>query len=275
MIRILLLSFVCLTFAAGCGSKDKKQKKKKPKAKKEMQSEISAEDANPEPYRLVWSYEGSTGPKMWGDLKDEYSLCKTGELQSPIDLKWEQPVKPARTLEYDYKDTELRVADAGYTIQVKFPSGQRAYFNGKQFELKHIEFKTSSEHHLSGNQLPMEAQFVHENELGQVAILSAFIIEGQFNPFIEKVWSHIPGKKHSERLVPTLMVNPKDLLPSVMTFYFYVGSMTTPPCSEGVRWYVLNTPLQMSRDQIVDFRKMFPSNSRPIQPLNSRNVLNY
>jgi carbonic anhydrase len=278
MIRTLLLCTICLTFAAGCGSK-KKQKKKKAPVKKEMQAEMPAEASRAEntehPYQLAWGYEGSNGPQMWGDLKDEYSLCKTGKLQSPVNLKWQQPVSPKRTLEYDYKDTELRVADAGYTLHVKFPPGQRAYFNGKQFELKHIEFKTSSEHQLSGNQLPMEAQFVHENELGQIAILSVFIIEGQFNPFIEKVWSHVPGKKHSERLVPTLLINPKDLLPTVRTFYFYVGSLTTPPCSEGVRWHVLNTPLQMSRDQIVTFRKLFPSNSRPIQPLNSRKVMNY
>ena len=274
MIRMFAISLIALSLVIGCSSKKKKKKKAPAPPKAEMKEPKREE--NPEhPYTLVWSYDGSNGPNMWGDLKDEYKLCKTGKIQSPVNLKWSQPVKPKGTVEFDYKDTELRVADAGYSIQVRFPEGQRAYFNGKQFELQHIEFKTSSEHQLSGNQLPIEAQFVHRNELGQIAILSVFMIEGQFNSFVEKVWSHIPTKKHSERLVPTLLVNARDLLPSVMTYYFYVGSLTTPPCTEGVRWYVLNTPLQMSREQIVAFRKMFPSNSRPLQPLNSRNVINY
>lgn len=272
MIRTLSILIFIFAFLTGCGS----SKKKKPKAKTPPPAaEAKEETAEPAPYQLPWGYMEENGPQTWGDIKEEYSLCKNGKLQSPVNLKWSQPVKPKRNVEFDYKDAELRVADAGYTIQVRFPEGQRAYFNGKQFELQHIEFKTSSEHQLSGNQLPLEAQLVHKNELGQVAILSVFMIEGQFNPFMEKVLSHVPGKKHSERLVPNLLVNPKDLLPSVMTYYFYVGSLTTPPCTEGVRWYVLNTPVQLSREQIVSFRKSYPQNTRPLQPINSRNIMNY
>lgn len=272
---LLILSMV-LTFAfvTGCGSSEKKKPKMQAPPPK---AEMKAEETQPEPapYVLPWGYESTNGPAMWGDIKDEYNLCKNGKLQSPVNLKWSQPVTPKRTVEFDYKDSELRVADSGYTIQVRFPEGQRAYFNGKQFELQHIEFKTSSEHQLSGNQLPIEAQFVHKNELGQIAILSVFLIEGQFNAFMEKVLSHVPKRQHAERLVPNLLVNPKDLLPSVMTYYFYVGSLTTPPCTEGVRWYVLNTPLQLSRDQIVSFRKLYPKSTRPLQPVNSRNIMNY
>lgn len=227
------------------------------------------------PYDSNWGYNNNNGPDKWADLSDDYKVCGSGELQSPINLKWTKPQANTRKIEFDYKDAPLQVADNGHTIVVKFPPGSKGYFGGKQFELVNLHFHTSSEHTLSGNQLPMEAHLVHKNELGQISVVGIFLIEGRFNPFIEKIWNHIPTDKHQDRLVPNLLVNAKDILPSRMTYYFYMGSLTTPPCTEGVRWHVLNTPIELSRDQIIAFRKIYSNNARPIQPLKSRNVINY
>lgn len=224
---------------------------------------------------LDWGYAASNGPATWGSIKADYALCQSGKMQSPINLVWSKPLNSASKMEFDYQDVPLHVVDAGHTIKVKFPAGSFAYFGDKRFELVDLQFRTSSEHQLSGNQMPLEAQLTHKNELGQMAVVALFLIEGQFNPFIEKIWAHLPDKKFGERLVPSLLMNAKDLLPDAKTHYFYTGSLTTPPCTEGVKWYVFNTPLQVSREQIVAFRKVYSQNARPVQPLNQRRVVNF
>lgn len=278
---VLPLSFVLVS---GCGSSEKQDTPTptpkveiKEEAPKTVKSEPVAkmENKSRHPYDSDWGYGKDNGPGKWGKLSEDYKICSSGELQSPINLKWTKPQANTRKIEFDYKDVPLQVADNGQSIVVKFPPGSKGYFGGKQFELVNMHFHTSSEHTLSGNQLPMEAHLVHKNELGQISVVGIFLIEGRFNPFIEKIWNHIPADKHQDRLVPNLLINAKDLLPSKMTYYFYVGSLTTPPCTEGVRWHVLNTPVELSRDQIIAFRKIYSNNARPVQPLKARNVINY
>lgn len=284
-LRLSLMLVLSLFIFSSCSSKNKNREKQAVAAAAEKQNDVKdhmtekkealKEKMKPHPYEESWSYTGAKGPSNWKNLKTDYALCGNGKMQSPIDLKWSKPQETTRTIELDYKEVPLSIIDNGHTIQVQFPPGSQAYFGGKRYELVQMHFHTSSEHTLSGNQLPLEAQLVHKNELGQLAILGLFLIEGRFNPFIEKIWSHIPTEKHAERLVPNLLINAKDIIPNRLTYYFYIGSLTTPPCTEGVRWHVLNTPVEISRDQIVAFRKLYKNNARPTQPLYKRNILNY
>ncbi len=278
----LIAASLIVTLLTACGStKDKDTPPATPKVEikektpKALEPEAKIEAKGVHPYDSDWGYEKENGPNIWAQLSDNYKICESGELQSPINLKWSQPQVNTRKIEFDYKDAPLQISDNGHSIVVQFPPGSNGYFGGKQFELVNLHFHTSSEHTLSGNQLPMEAHLVHKNELGQISIIGIFLIEGRSNPFIEKIWNHIPAKKYQDRLIPNLLVNAKDLIPNRMTYYFYVGSLTTPPCTEGVRWHVLNTPVEVSRDQIIAFRKVYSNNSRPVQPLKSRNVINY
>ncbi|MCB0407132.1 MAG: carbonic anhydrase family protein [Bdellovibrionales bacterium] len=284
-----ILLICTIQLISGCRSSKKKSEEATPpsaesEASKETMTPTADAEAVPQavdtpvhanPYETHWGYGDEDGPAKWSNLKEEYSLCEKGKLQSPINLKWSKPQANTRSIEFDYKDAPLQVVDNGHTVQVLFPEGSYAYFGGKKYELVQMHFHSSSEHTLSGNQLPMEAHIVHKNELGQLAVIGVFLIEGRFNPFIDKVWSHIPEVKNSERLVPQLMINAKDIIPDRLTYYFYVGSLTTPPCTEGVRWQMLNTPVEVSRDQIVTFRKLYSNNARPVQPINNRNVVNY
>lgn len=288
----LIALFLSLLFV-GCMSRDKKdtpaasQDAKQESTQGSAQESTGVESPSPmneetppresspdHPYEMHWGYEGDLGPEHWGDLRDDYKTCKTGKLQSPIDLKFSKP-KPGRRIEFDYVNSPLKVIDNGQTIKVSFGPGNRLFVMGKQYELVHLEFHSSSEHTLSGNSLPMEAHLVHRNELGQLAIVGMMLIEGRKNPLIDKIWTHIPEHKNAERMVPGETINAEDILPKVFTHYFYVGSLTTPPCTEGVRWYVLNTPIELSREQILEFRKHYSHNNRPIQPLNGRSVTNY
>lgn len=222
----------------------------------------------------TWSYEGNNGPNFWGDLDPSFSLCKTGKQQSPINLKW-QKQSTGGEIAFDYKESPLRTVDSGHNLEIKFNSGSFIKIRGQEFELVELQFRSGSEHTFSGEHLPMEAQLIHKNSRGELAILSVMIIEGKENPTIEKLWTHWPQQTNKETLIETVKWNAKDLLPSRFTYYHYTGSLTTPPCTEGVNWNIFNTPAQMSRAQILNFRKKYRLNARPIQPIQNRKLTLY
>lgn len=223
---------------------------------------------------LVWGYSGVIGPDMWHKLDPSFKVCATGKLQSPIDLKWSRP-KENGEVNFSYRSGPVTLIDNGHSLEVKFPAGSAALIHGEEYQLKSLTFRSSSEHTLSGNSLPMEAQFIHENTQGQQAIVSVILIEGQFNSALKQLWDQWPAKKFKETTGSDLEFQPQALIPSIKTHYSYMGSLTTPPCTEGVHWIVLNTPIEISRDQIVAFREHYSSNNRPVQKLNGRKVSNF
>lgn len=222
-----------------------------------------------------WSYDGSKGPEQWGQIRPEYRLCTTGKNQSPIDLKWSKPKTDGGRIDLTYIKSPLKVLDNGSTIVIKMGAPNKANLHGEEYELEEIRFHSTSEHTLSGNSLPMEAQFVHKNAKGEIAILSTVLIHGVENPEIEKVWQNLPKGRMTQVEVSGIDFNPWGLLPSKFTHYYYLGSLTQPPCTEGVKWFVLNTPVELSERQIVAFRARYDHNARPVQPLNRRKVVNY
>lgn len=228
-----------------------------------------AEDAT-----LGWAYEGMNGPENWGNLKPEYILCKSGKFQSPINLKWSKPKTGGEVL-LNYKPTPLKLRDSGHNLEVVTEDGGSAMLHGQPYKLMQVEFHTPSEHQLSGNALPLEAHFVHKNKKGEIAIVSAILIQGAGNPEIEKLWSAWPNIVNAEVSTTNEEFNPMVLLPRKTTHYFYVGSLTTPPCTEGVKWFVLNTPVEISKEQIAAFRSHYANNARPLQNAKGRQVINY
>lgn len=220
-----------------------------------------------------WSYEGDLGPEAWGDLKPEYALCKTGTQQSPVDLIYKKP-RTDRPINVNYQETSVRVIDDGHTVQIHFDEGNSVEIEGVTYALTHARFHTSSEHTISGVRLPMEIQLVHQTPSGEMAILSTFLIEGPSHPVIESLWQNVPIQKGVEKEL-SFKINPSDLIPTTRTYYNYTGSLTQPPCTEGVNWNVFNTPITLSKEQILTFRKLYPNNSRPLQPLNERSTTNY
>lgn len=198
-------------------------------------------------------------------------ICSVGLRQSPIDLP-EAPEGDLSHLVFDYRPTPLEVENTGSTIEVTVESESFLRIGQERYRLKQFHFHTPSEHTLHGEQFPMELHFVHLNELGELAVVGVFLREGAANAVLQEIWDNIPG--HSEHPEPHhLEIDPEDLLPADRSYYRYAGSLTTPPCSEGVRWHVIEEPVDVSAEQIEEFRAIFQHNARPLQLLNDRPVL--
>jgi carbonic anhydrase len=202
-------------------------------------------------------------------MKMEWAHCGYGKKQSPVNLGWSPP-EPGAPIELYYRSSPLKVIDNGHTIQVNFPEGSYANIRSKRFELLQLHFHSNSEHTLSGRPFPMEAHLVHKSKQGKLAVVGVMLVEGRHNDTIEQIWQNIPDEKGKEELIDAERINPINLIPDGFHYYHYMGSLTTPPCSEGVNWNVVNTPTEISREQLEKFRSLYPHNNRPIQPMNGR-----
>jgi len=235
--------------------------------------------AHEEPH---WSYEGATGTSNWGSLSADWSPCGEGKSQSPIDI--DQTMRPDLTeLKAQFKPAALRVihhphvADEinnGHTIQVNYTEGDVATIGGEQFQLMQYHFHSPSEHTVHGQSYPMEMHLVHQSAAGKLAVVGVFIEEGVHNPAFDPIWTNLPTTKGAKSHVDSVTVDVNQLLPVDSASYRYDGSLTTPPCSEGVQWIVMATPIAMSAEQIAAFRAIIHDNNRPVQPLNGRTVVN-
>jgi carbonic anhydrase len=220
-----------------------------------------------------WSYQGKTGPAQWGNLESDFVGCKLGKHQSPIDIA-ESAVKKAdlAPIEFNYKPSALKIVDNGHTIQVNYDPGSTIAVGGRSYELVQFHFHKPSEEKINGRPFDMVAHLVHRNAEGKLAVVAVLIRNGQANPLIETLWTHLPADKGAERTVAGTRIDASALLPSNRSYYTFTGSLTTPPCSEDVTWLVLRNPAELSTAQIARFGKIYPMNARPVQPLNGRIV---
>jgi carbonic anhydrase len=201
-------------------------------------------------------------------------MCASGSYQSPINLVWHRP-KNDSPLRLNYTEGNATVMNAGYTLRVELTPQSSIRVQGMDYLLEKIEIRSPSEHQLSGNNMPMELQFYHRSSNGlKQAVISLFVINGRGSAWFDRLWDktqQLPRFKSS----PTFRFNPDQLVPPRQTYYHYQGSLTHPPCLEEVQWFVFNTPLQLSQEQIRAFRNLFGPNNRPVQPLNDREVSNH
>ncbi|HHH35290.1 MAG TPA: carbonic anhydrase family protein [Gammaproteobacteria bacterium] len=218
-----------------------------------------------------WGYEGPGAPYYWGDLKAEFATCKTGRSQSPIDIS-AVVVTSLPPIRIDYQATPLEIVNNGHAIQVNYQSGSAITVGGKRFNLLQFHFHSPSEHTIGGKAYPMVAHLVHKADDGQLGVIGVMIKEGKANPLIERLWAHLPETAGTSHTLPEEMINVAELLPSDLTYFNYSGSLTTPPCTEGVHWMVLASPVEASAEQIARFRTLYSNDARPVQPVNGRTI---
>ena len=219
-----------------------------------------------------WGYTGEAAPDNWGHLSPEYKVCQAGSQQSPIDLKQAVDADLSR-LKIRYKDLPLKILNNGHTIQVNAVPGNRLILDGTPFELLQFHFHHPSEHTVKGKDYPMEVHFVHQSKTGELAVLGIFLKKGRENAALKPVWEAMPANKQAEKQISDVTVDIASILPVDRSTYRYFGSLTTPPCSEVVRWVVFEEPIEVSKAQIEQFKQIFPLNARPVQPLNRRFLL--
>jgi len=219
-----------------------------------------------------WGYEGPDGPEHWGDLSPDFKACSLGTQQSPIEVR--DPIRAQLgPVTFHYRTIPLTIWNNGHTIQVNTPPGCEIDIGGNSYVLTQFHFHHPSEHILAGKSFDMEAHFVHEADNGAVAVVGVFIRPGTANPGLAPIWTAMPPHEGPAHLVPGVTVEPGALLPRYRDYFRYMGSLTTPPCTEGLTWTVFRAPIQASPEQIRAFAALFPMNARPPQPLNRRFVL--
>jgi carbonic anhydrase len=219
------------------------------------------------------SYDyGDRGPEVWGQLHGDYALCEKGDMQSPIDLA-NANAKGAIQLDVDYQPGGIEVLNKGLTIQANFPKGSSMTSGGMKFNLIQIHFHTPSEHAISGKRFPLTGHFVHATDDGKLGVLGVMFEEGAANKALDQILDVAPGQKSDQPMTQAEVVDPTDMLPADRSVYRYMGSLTTPPCSEGVNWHVLSKPITASKMQIAKFAALMGDSARPVRAVNNRLVV--
>ncbi len=217
-----------------------------------------------------WSHGGETGPDRWGGLDPSFAVCDTGAEQSPIDLAGAIPAGGGG-LEIRWRTTDGEVFDDGHTIQVNVAPGSGIALEGREFSLVQFHFHRPSEHTVEGERFAMEAHFVHHSREGDPAVVGVFLDSGKAHAALQAIWDAIPGV--GEAPVPLSGIDLNAFLPEGGGYFRYAGSLTTPPCCEGVNWVMMTDAVEVSQGQIDAFAALYPMNARPVQPLNGRRIL--
>ncbi len=220
-----------------------------------------------------WSYSGHTGPEHWGDLDPAFAACGKGQQQSPVDIStvYSQPLDK---LNFNYQSSRIAIVNNGHSIQHDYDPGSFLEIANQRYQLMQLHFHTPSEESINGRRAPMDIHLVHRNDTGEIAVVAVQIEQGQSaHKLIGEIWSKMPTEQNVISTFTTRQYNASALLPQSKQYWTFMGSLTTPPCTEGVRWIVLKEPIRFSAKQIAQFKKRFKMNARPVQALNQRAVL--
>lgn len=262
---------------AGCSTSEapKEAATEAPKTPVAKTRAIAPPSGDPE-----WGYTGDDSPATWAKLTPKWAVCGTGKAQSPIDIeKTKSAALPE--LKAQFRPAELKivhhehmadVVNTGHSIQVNYTEGDTLKLGTAEFELLQYHFHGPSEHTVAGKHFPMEMHMVHKSKDGKLAVVGVFLDEGAENPNFAPALSNLPQAKGMEHHLEHVTIDVNKLLPAQTTSYRYTGSLTTPPCSEGVQWIVMTTPVQLSADQIAAFKGVMRANNRPPQPRNGRAI---
>ena len=219
-----------------------------------------------------FGYGPGNGPEKWGQLNSKDAICESGDMQSPIDLAGAN-VTGNLSLSVNYQTGPLTVSNKGLTVQADFAPGSTMTSGGTIFNLIQIHFHTPSEHAISGMRYPLTGHFVHATEDGILGVLGVMFTEGSANAELAKILAAVPSTNSGPITVADRMLDPNALLPTGRSIYRYMGSLTTPPCSEGVNWHVLKDPITASADQIAAFEALMGDSARPVRAINNRLVV--
>jgi len=219
-----------------------------------------------------WSYEGDAGPTHWGDLSPEFAPCASGKEQSPVDVPASAPTD-AEVVAFDYAPSAVNIVNNGHTIQVNYDAGSTIVLEGKTYELAQFHFHAPSEHQLANASSPMELHLVHKAADGELAVVGVMVESGAESAALAPAWAHLPATEGEPATIPGAAVDATGFLPSDRAYYRYEGSLTTPPCTEGVNWVLMKNPIQASEAQLAAFSGIIHANARPEQPLWDRQFL--
>jgi carbonic anhydrase len=219
-----------------------------------------------------WGYSGEAGPENWSKIDPKFAMCALGRNQSPVDLAGFVRAD-LRPLKIEYRAGAAEILHTGHTVQVNYAAGSRLTVEGRAFELKQFHFHAPSENRIGGKQFPLEAHLVHADGDGNLAVIAVMFQEGAANPFLATLWEKMP-KAAGDKSPLSAGLNVSEMLATRRDYYRFNGSLTTPPCSEGVRWIVMKKTVSASRAQIEDLSKALGfANNRPVQPVNARVLL--
>ena len=217
-----------------------------------------------------WAYDGEFGPANWAKINAKWSQCGSGGRQSPIDIRDGMKVE-LEALAFDYKPSSFSVVDNGHTIQVNVGGGNFLTVQNRSYELQHFQFRRPSEERINGKSFEMAVHLVHRDAEGKLAMLAVLLERGAAHAMIQTVWNNLPLEKH-DTVRPSVVLDVSELLPERRDYFTYMGSLTTPPCTEGVLWMVMKQPMQASPQQMALFSRLYPFNARPVQAHSGRVV---
>ena len=239
------------------------------------------EAALPTRVAVHWGYEGEESPAHWAELSPAFALCAEGTHQSPIDLTAPDTVE-AIEVTRDYKPASLRVVrkehvvdvlDNGHTIQVNYDQGSTLTLEGTEYELLQYHFHMPSEHTVDGRHAALELHLVHRSDAGELAVIGVLVDEGEYNAVIAPLVDALPAEPGDTVQLEHGTFDVDGLIPFDPRYYRYEGSLTTPPCTEGVQWLVMVRQGHASAEQLARFAAVMPENNRPVQPRNARRLV--
>jgi carbonic anhydrase len=210
-----------------------------------------------------WSYEGEAGPANWGKINTAWGKCGSGERQSPIDIRDGMKVE-MEEITFDYKPSSFTVTDNGHTVQVDLAGGNYIAVSGRQYELLQFHFHRPGEERINGRTFEMVVHLVHRDPEGKLAVIAVLLERGKAQNMIQTVWNNLPLEKY-DVIRPSIVLDPSDILPPKRDYFAYMGSLTTPPCTEGVLWMVMKEQVQATPAQMALFSRLYPMNARPLQ----------
>jgi carbonic anhydrase len=225
--------------------------------------------AKPKPKAPIpWGYTGEGAPARWAEIDPANRLCAVGTRQSPIDIRDTFRVEQ-EPIHFDYRPSGFTVVDNGYTVQVNVDPGNSLTVRGQRFELQMLQFRRPSEERINGRQYDMSVQLFHKDDKGRQATVAVLLERGQDQAAVQTIWNNLPLEKR-EPFRAQVQLDLNHLLPAERGYFTYMGSQTTPPCTEGVLWMVLRQPVPVSPQQLGIFNKLYPMNARPVQASSGR-----
>jgi len=222
-----------------------------------------------------WGYKGAFGPQFWASLGPGYDRCDLGLKQSPVNIVAAQTNNDLEPIEFHYQARRVELWNNGHSMELDFRRGSYIEANGKRYQLNEAYFHTPAEHHVRGLIFPMELQLYHRADNGEYAVVSVLFVQGRENQELAKFWDKLPEQSttfEDRTILPDIKVLPEALLPEKRGYFAYEGSLTTPPCTEGLKWYIMNDYVHASEVQIAKILSIFEANARPTQPMNRRIV---
>lgn len=229
-------------------------------------------DSHAGPPVTKWTYDGDNGPDHWAQLGGAAAVCGSGQRQSPVDISGQTPQRYSK-IKFNYNSVTATIQNTGKTVRIATENGGTLDLDGTSYTLKYIEFHSPSEHSINGHHSTMESQFVHENAKGDKVIVAVLYDVGVADPMLGSLWTYLPSDPGQPLPLSDLLINAQDLQPGTNDFYVYSGSLTTPPCTEGVTWMIYSSPLSVSAEQADAFERLIGPNARPSQDRHDRDYL--